>query len=64
MELAVQSQCFLPIHMNVVLQLQTGWMPCSTLEHAVASGIIFPLGISVLIYDYCKEGRAGTMIRR
>ena len=38
------------------------WVDALFYIGAVASGLILPLGISILIYDYCKEGRRGRMI--
>jgi len=37
------------------------WLNALIYIGAVASGIIVPLGISILIYDYCKERQKGAV---
>ena len=64
----VHSKYFLPIcirqEMYECCIAAPVWVDALFYIGAVASAIILPLGISILIYNYCKVGRRGTMILR
>ena len=40
------------------------WVDALIYIGAVASGIILPLGLSIIIYHYCKDRQRGTVILR